>query len=119
MYLFELSQNDEVNAILVAADRLEELHKSGKLKDNWPVEKLLTLINKYLQIIPDTQLVLTKDDLIKIISSDKSPFKKTIKNIQGDEVIFVGNPSKEAPESPPPEKSKEVVDKMAKKALKK
>lgn len=111
MYLFEFdSEKSLVARILVAADSLEQKRKDGKLKDNWTINQLLDYFAK-------RDVTLSKDNLYSMIQKD--PLKKTISNIQGDEVVFKGNQGKQQPEPPPPEKSKEVVDKMAKHALKK
>jgi hypothetical protein len=110
MYLFEFeSEKSLVAKILVAADSLEQQRKEGKLKKNWTVEQLLNYFSKY-------DITLARKDLYNMIQKD--PLKKTISNIQGDEVVFKGNAGKEPAESPPPEQSKEVVNKMAKKAMK-
>lgn len=110
MYLVEFEREPTTVAkILVASDQLEQMRREGKLKDNWPVDKLLDFFYK-------RDVSLTKDMLYSMIQKD--PLKKTISNIQGNEVVFKGNKGKET-EAPPPEKSKEVIDKMAKKALKK
>lgn len=110
MYLIEFEkEGTTVARILVASDQLEQMRKEGKLKNNWPVQKVLDYFYQ-------RDVHLTKDELISMIQKD--PLKKTISNIQGDEVVFKGNKGVET-DAPPPEKSKEVVDKMAKKALKK
>ena len=46
------------------------------------------------------------------------PLKGVISNIEGDQVIFKGMQGMPATSSPPPEKSKDVVSKMAQHALK-
>lgn len=110
MYLFEFEkEGSTVAKILVVSDQLEQMRKDGELKDNWPVEKLLDFFY-------DRDVNLTKENLISMVQKD--PLKKTISNIQGDEVVFKGNKGVET-DAPPPEKSKKLVDKMAKKALKK
>lgn len=113
MYLFELSSEENLYAqILIASNELENLRKQGKLQNNWTKEQLLTFFSKF-----DVPPYVLNKHIFNMIQKD--PLKKTIKNIQGDEVVFVGNAEKEAPDAPPPEQSKDVVDKMAKKALKK
>lgn len=118
MYLFELdNQTDEVNSITVAADRLEDLHKEGKLKNNWSLDQLVTFVNHYLYEI-NSDLILTDQDILDMFGSEKNPFRKSIQNIQGGEVVFKGNQEKTT-QPASAEQSKDVVDKMAKKALKK
>lgn len=119
MYLSEFErQNDEVNAILVAASRLEDLYKQGQLKSNWSLYQLTKWVNNYL-VQSDSSLTLTDKDILNMVSSEKNPFKKSISNIQGGEVVFRGNQEKTPPEPQSSEKSTDVVDKMAKKAIKK
>jgi hypothetical protein len=118
MYLYEFdSDRNEVNAILVAADRLEDLYKQGQLKNNWSLYQLTKWINNYLTQ-SDSTLTLTDKDVLNMVSSDKNPFKKSIKNIQSGEVIFRGNDEKTPPEPESSEKSTDVVKKMAQKAIK-
>lgn len=113
MYLFEFDSEQGLFAnILIASDALENLRKEGKLKQNWSKEELYNFFGKYN--VPS--YVLDKH-IFNMIQKD--PLKKTISNIQGDEVVFKGNAGKEPTEAPPPEASEKVVDKMAKKAMKK
>jgi len=117
MHLYEFtSSRDEVNSILVAADYLEDLHKQGKLKSNMNTDQFVKYVNNYLYQ-NNSNLVLTKKDILKMVSSPKNPFKMSIKNIQGDEVIFKGNQEKPPPEPQTAEKSKDTVEKMAKKTI--
>jgi len=119
MYLFEFeNQNDEVNAILVAAGRLEDLRNQQQLKSNWSLYQLTKWINNYLQQ-SDSNYTLTEKDVLKMVSSDKNPFKKSILNIQNGEVVFRGNKEQPPPEPQSSESSKDTVSKMAKKALNK
>lgn len=119
MYLYELdNEQDEVNSILVAADRLEDLRKQGQLKNNWSLYQLTKWLNGYLYQI-NSDLILTDKNVLDMVGSDKNPFKKSISNIQNGEVVFIGNQGKPPPEPQSSEKSTDVVDKMAKKALKK
>lgn len=119
MYLSELDNaSDEVDAILVAADQLESLRKQGQLKNNWSTNQFVKWLNGYLYQI-DSNLVLSNSDVLKMVSSDKNPFKKTIQNIQNKEVVFKGNQGQPPPEKTTSDNSQEVVDKMAKDAIKK
>lgn len=115
MYLFEFekdAERDLVAKILVASNELENKRKAGELKNNWTKEQLYKFFAQYK--VPPLFLDQHLDELIT-----DGILKKTITNRQGNEIVFKGNKGPEAPEAPPPEKSKDVVDKMAKKAMKK
>ena len=117
MYLYEFdNQKDEVNSILVAADRLEDLRKQGQLKSNWSLYQLTKWLNGYLYQI-NSNTTLSEKDVLTMVSSDKNPFKKSITNIQGGEVVFKGNQEVAPPEPESSEKSGDVVSKMAKKTI--
>lgn len=123
MYLFEFDdsrkEEDQVDAILVAAKRLEDLQKTGKIDDYklHDLNNLVKFLNKYLTSSNSSIITLSTGDIRKMVSSPENPFKKSIKNIQGEKVIFKGEEEVAPPESPPPEQSKEVVGKMAKSAM--
>ena len=119
MYLSELDNaSDEVDAILVAADQLETLRKQNQLKNNWSLNQFVKWLNGYLYQI-DSNLILSNQDIFKMISSEQNPFKKTIQNIQGKEVVFKGNQGQPPPEKQTSDDSKDVVSKMAKSAISK
>ena len=83
---------------------------SGKITSNISVDELLKRFR-------DFEVVLGKQDLYNMIKV--KPLNKIVSNIQGQEVVFKGLPTKPAAEPPaPPEQSKEVVKKMAQKAMK-
>ena len=121
MLLLEFDdQQVESDAILVAANRLEELHKQKKTKQLQldKLDNLVKFLNNYLSTNSSTYLTLSPGDVRRMVGSQENPFKKSIKNIQGDQVIFTGEEEKAPPESPSPEQSKDVVGKMAKSAMK-
>jgi len=110
MYLFELTDQDKLVKILTAIDVLKDAISTGVITSNWDVDTLL----KYFR---EHGIVLGTNDLYNMVQ--KKPLKNVISNIEGDEVIFKGLPQQQkAQETPPPEQSKEVVAKMAKKAMK-
>ena len=117
MYISELdNSSDEVDAILVAADQLETLRKQGQLKNNWSLNQFTKWLNGYLYQI-DSNLILDNSDVLKMASSEQNPFKKTIQNIQNNEVVFKGNQGQPPPEKSTADNSKDVVAKMAKKTI--
>ena len=83
---------------------------SGKIKENWKIDKLLDYFRRF-------DLIFSTEDIYNMII--QKPLKNVISNVEGDDVIFKGIEQPKKPiESPPPEKSKEVVSKMAQKAMK-
>lgn len=111
MRLFEFDNTKNlVIKINALTDQLRTDVEDGKIKSKWSVDKLLKYFQKY-------DIILDKTDLFKMIQT--YPLKNVIKNIQGDDVIFKGMPEEPAADEPPtPQKSKEVVKKMANKAKK-
>lgn len=111
MRFFEFA-NDEaplVAKIVTVTDQLKSDLNNGKIKGPWTVDQLLDYYQKY-------DVVLDKNNLYTMIQTD--PLKGVISNIEGDQVIFKGMQGMPATSSPPPEKSKDVVSKMAQHALK-
>jgi hypothetical protein len=107
--LIEFSDNPRLVKTVAAADQLKSALESGEITNNWDVDTLLQYFRKF-------DLVLSPDDLYAMIQT--KPLKNIIRNIEGSEVVFKGLPQdKKQPESPPPEQSKEVVSKMAQKAM--
>lgn len=109
MYLYELSDPKLVK-VISAVDQLKAALESGEINSNWDVNTLLSYFRKF-------DLILSTQDLYNMMQT--KPLKNVVSNIEGDEVVFKGidQPAKQ-PEAPPPEQSKEVVAKMAKKAMK-
>jgi hypothetical protein len=109
MRLYELENSKElVTKITVLSDQLKSDIQKGLISPNFTVDMLLDYFRKY-------NIVLDKTDLYNMILT--YPLKNIISNIQGDQVVFKGMPQQPAaPEAPPPEKSQEIVSKMAHKA---
>lgn len=110
MYLFELTDQDKLVKILTAIDVLKDAIDTGTITSNWDVDTLL----KYFR---EHGIVLGANDLYNMVQ--KKPLKNVVSNIEGSEVVFKGLPQQpKAMETPPPEQSKQVVAKMAQKAMK-
>lgn len=113
MYLFELTDTtdqDTLIKILTAVDVLKDGLDTGLITSNWDVDTLLKYFREY-------GVVLGPNDLYNMVQ--KKPLKNVVSNIEGSEVVFKGLPQQpKAQETPPPEQSKQVVAKMAKKAMK-
>jgi hypothetical protein len=109
VYLVEFNDNPQLVQLVAATDQLKSAIQSGEVTNNWDIDTLLAYFRKF-------NIVLGPEDLYSMIKV--SPLKNIISNIQGPEVIFKGikQPEKQ-PETPPPEQSKEIVAKMAKKAM--
>lgn len=111
MYLFEFNNNPDLVKLVAAADQLKTAIATGEVTSNWDIDTLLSYFRKF-------NIILSNEDLYNMIKVP--PLKHIISNIQGPEVIFKGvEQLKKQPESPPPEQSQEIVNKMANKALKK
>jgi hypothetical protein len=109
MRLFEFdSSKDMVIKITTLSDQLRNDIQKGNISPNWTTDMLLDYFRKY-------NVILDKEDLYNMIMT--YPLKNVITNIQNDMVQFKGMPQEpKAPESPNPEKSKDIVSKMAHKA---
>lgn len=119
MYLFEFeNQEDEVDAVLAAAGRLEDLHSEGKLKNNWSMSQFVKWLNNYLAQV-DSSVTVSEKEIFNMLSPENqnNPFKNVIDNANGEEVVFKGNQKADTPEPQSSENSQEVVGKMAKKAI--
>ena len=113
MYLFELNKESPlVTQMIAIAGQLKSDVDLGKVKSDWTVDELLEYFRKY-------NVILDKQDLYNMIK--REPMSNYISNIQGDKVTFKGQQKTPAMDSPPPapEEQQKVVDKMAKKAMKK
>lgn len=110
MYLFEFNDNTSLVKLVAAADQLKTAIATGEVTSNWDIDTLLSYFRKF-------DIILSNEDLYNMITVP--PLKYIISNIQGKEVIFKGvDQPKKQPESPPPKQSKEIVNKMAQKAIK-
>lgn len=106
MRLFEFADGDPLRIKLAAVTK--------QLQDR--VEKSGTTIStdQLLSFLRDNDIVLDKADLFDIVKKD--PLKNVIKNVNKDEVIFVGQEDELAPE-PEAGDAEKVRQQMAKKAL--
>lgn len=110
MRLFELDDTKAMATTIVAisSQLKSDLEKKKIDPKDWTLDKLLSYFHKY-------GVILGKDDLFSMIKKD--PLKNVIKNIQGQKVVFKGHEEEKV--STEPEKEKEEVKKMAKRAMKK
>jgi hypothetical protein len=110
MYLRELNDNPKLVKLIAAIDQLRDGLEQGQITSNWSLDALLTYFRKF-------DIILSPDDLYSMIQT--KPLNTVVDNIQGPEVIFKGlEQNKKPTEVPPSEKNSEIVDKMAKKAMK-
>lgn len=109
MRLFEFDQNQNLLVKITAlSDQLRNDIQKGIISPKFSTDMLLDYFRKY-------GVVLDKEDLYNMIL--KEPLKNIISNIQNDMVQFKGMPQEpKAPEPANPEKSKDIVSKMAHKA---
>lgn len=90
------------------SDQLRNDIQKGKISPKFSTDMLLDYFRKY-------DIILDKKDLYNMILTE--PLKNVISNIQNDMVQFKGMPQEPAtPVAPNPEKSKDIVSKMAHKA---
>jgi len=109
MYLHELDDQQKLTSILVAIDQLKLNLEQGKITSNWPVDKLLNYFKSF-------GVTLAVNDIDNMLM--KKPLKDVVVGRNGDEIQFKGIDQPQTPaETPPPEQSKEVVSKMAQKAM--
>lgn len=110
MLLYEFDQGSVmVSKIIALTNQLKQDRDDGTIGDDYTVDQLLRYFQKY-------DVILDKNDLYNMIKVP--PLKSVIKNIQGDDVVFVGQEEKAAAEKPEGTDSQEVVKQMAKHALK-
>ena len=110
MFLFEFDQDSAlVSKIVALTSQLKQDLEDGEIGNDYTVDQLLGYFQKY-------DVILDVNDLYNMIKVP--PLKSLIRNIQGDDVVFVGqeesSPKYDAPESD----DKETVAKMAKRAMK-
>lgn len=111
MLLLELDQDKAfVTKIVALANQLKQEKKDGKIGEDFTVDQLLDYFQDY-------DVILDTDDLYNMIKVP--PLKDVIKNIQGKQVIFKGEKEKKINHTSTGDDNKKVVQKMAKKALKK
>ena len=107
MRLYEFA-DPQVTSLIALSNQLKDAIDSGKADPSWTVDELLQYFQKY-------GINLSAGDLRKMIT--QPPLNKTISNIQGDQVVFVGQDNAQGEENDEAENQK-VVDQMAKSAMK-
>lgn len=109
MLLCEFDQDRAmVSKIVALTNQLKQDREDGKIGDDYTVDQLLAYFQKY-------DVILDKQDLYNMIKVP--PLKSAIKNIQGDNVIFVGQEDKSLPAKPQGTDNEKVVKQMAKRAI--
>lgn len=109
MYLHELVNDPKLVKLIAATDQLRTSLENKEIVDNWSVDQLLSYFRRF-------DLVLSNNDLYSMIQT--KPLKNVVSNIEGDQVIFKGLEQPTPPvETPPPEQSQEIVQKMAQSAM--
>jgi hypothetical protein len=110
MLLYEFDTNSAmVSKIVALTNQLKRDKDDGKIGDDYTVDQLLQYFQKY-------DVILDKNDLYNMIKVP--PLKGVIKNIQGDNVIFVGQEEKAPAEKPKGTDNEKVVQQMAQRAMK-
>lgn len=108
MYLYEFTNNYLAANIITAIDSLKQKIHNGEITKNFTMDELLDYFENF-------DIELNPNDLYTM--SEVPPLKSLVHPISGKEVRFKGLPQDPTPaESPPPEMSKQVVARMAKKA---
>ncbi len=93
-----------ITKLVAIADQLKSDLEKGEADPNMSVPDFLQYLKKY-------DIIYDKTDLYDMIK--KLPLKNLISNIQGDNIVFKGFGT---PEAPPEDESKNIVAGMAKKA---
>ena len=110
MFLFEFDQDSAlVSKIVTLTSQLEQDLEDGRIKPGYTVDQLLDYFQKY-------DVILDVNDLYNMIKVP--PLKTVIKNIQGDEVVFVGQEESKKTYDAPESDDKKTVAQMAKRAMK-
>lgn len=110
MFLFEFDQESAlVTKISVLTKQLKHDLDDGKIEEGFTVDQLLDYFQKY-------DVILDVNDLYNMIKVP--PLKNVIKNIQGDEVVFVGQEESKKTYDAPEGDDKKTVAAMAKRAMK-
>jgi hypothetical protein len=103
MRLYEFA-DPMITKLVAIADQLKSDLEKGEADPNMSVPDFLQYLKKY-------DIIYDKTDLYDMIK--KLPLKNLISNIQGDNIVFKGFGT---PEAPPEDESKNIVAGMAKKA---
>ncbi len=110
MFLFEFDQDRAlVSKIVTLTSQLEQDLEDGNIGPGFTVDQLLDYFQKY-------DVILDVNDLYNMIKVP--PLKTVIKNIQGDEVVFVGQEESKKTYDAPAGDEKKTVAQMAKRAMK-
>jgi hypothetical protein len=103
MRLYEFA-DPMITKLVAIADQLKSDLEKGEADPNMSVPDFLQYLKKY-------DIIYDKTDLYDMIK--KLPLKNLISNIQGDNIVFKGFGT---PEAPPEDESQSIVANMAKKA---
>ena len=103
MRLYEFA-DPMITKLVAIADQLKSDLEQGEADPNMSVPDFLQYLKKY-------DIIYDKTDLYDMIK--KLPLKNLISNIQGDNIVFKGFGT---PEAPPEDESQSIVAGMAKKA---
>lgn len=110
MFLFEFDQDAAlVSKIVALTSQLEQDLDNGKIGDDFTVDRLLDYFQNY-------DVILDANDLYNMIKVP--PLKTIIKNIQGDNIVFVGQEELKKTYDAPAGDDKKTVAAMAKRAMK-
>lgn len=108
MYLYEFTSDYLAANIITAIDNLKQKIHNGEVTKNFTMDELLDYFENF-------GIELNPNDIYTM--SEVPPLKSLVHPISGKEIRFKGLPQDPTPaESPPPEMSKQVVARMAKKA---
>lgn len=106
MRLYEFAdQNSQITNLVVAVDKLKTDLDNKEIDPNYTIPELLNYLKSF-------DIFIDKDDLFTL--KDKMPLKNLIQNIQGENIIFKGFST---PEAPPEDEGKKIVSTMAKNAV--
>ena len=105
MRLYEFAGSPLLIRLVATTSQLKSEIDSGEVHSDWTVPELL-------QYYRDNDIVIDKDDLYNMIKNP--PLNQSIKNIQGENVIFKGQTPEQELE---PDENKKVVAQMAKNAM--
>lgn len=108
MYLYEFTNDYLAANIITAIDNLKQKIHNGEITKNFTMDELLDYFENF-------GIELNTVDIYTM--SQVAPLKSVVHPVSGKEIRFKGLPQDPTPaETPPPEMSKKVVAKMAKKA---
>lgn len=105
LYEFDNSAGAQANRVVVLVNKLKDDLEAGKIPDDFNVDDLIEFFRK-------NEVVVDRPALYDMV--EQHPLKKLIHNIQGDEIVFRDESSDT---DQPKDKSKEIVSKMAQKAV--